>query len=144
MHSSPCWSILQAGLWCRGGVKRRSAWRALLRFFFNPQARRTDNAGRDKERQRGRRAHPDTGHISPATRRCGKSFPRATYLHWQRPQNVLQSALDFSQDFFVENASLSLGLFSFSFFWLHYFCTYFPKRAEVLFQYFFFLSFLPF
>lgn len=49
-------------------------------------------------------------------------------------------SLGFQPRYFVVNVSLSLGLF---FFLLYYFCTYFLKRAEGLFQCFF-LFFLPF
>lgn len=51
-------------------------------------------------------------------------------------------SLGFQPRYFVVNVSVSLGLFLI-FFLLYYFCTYFLKRAEGLFQCFF-LFFLPF
>lgn len=92
--------------------------------IFNLEARRTDTAGRGKERQRARCLHRDTDRISPTMRECwGASWGQLICMN-DRTKIATKSLGSVPRVFFYWKCLTLVRPF-----FLHYFCIYFLKRT---------------
>lgn len=115
-----------------GSLVWSGGWRDERCCVFNLEALRTDNAGRDKERQRARCIHRDTDHISPATRNVGRAS--RGQLICTNDRKMCYKVSWISAKIFCCKCLLSLGLFFASLF-LHSF----PEECWRSLSIFFFL-----